>query len=61
MCIRDRVRNVTTDALGLRAGVVTTVVPESDTKRNIDRAYAALADYIERRVSDMERYNSAFE
>lgn len=55
------VRNVTTDALGLRAGVVTTVVPESDTKRNIDRAYAALADYIERRVSDMERYNSAFE
>ena len=56
--LRHRVEAVDGQA---RAGVVTTVVPESDTKRNIDRAYAALADYIERRVSDMERYNSAFE
>ena len=47
--------------MGTRVGVATTVVQESDTKRNLDRAQAALADYIERRVTDMERYNSAFE
>jgi c-di-GMP-binding flagellar brake protein YcgR len=60
VCLAE-VRSVSVDAMGTRVGVATTVVPESDTKRNLDRAQAALADYIERRVTEMERYNSAFE
>ncbi len=60
VCLAE-VKSLSADALGTRAGVVTAVVPESDTKRNLDRAQAALADYIQRRVTDMERYNSAFE
>ena len=60
VCLAE-VKSVSADALGTRVGVATTVVQESDTKRNLDRAQAALADYIERRVTDMERYNSAFE
>jgi c-di-GMP-binding flagellar brake protein YcgR len=60
VCLAE-VKSLCSDALGTRAGVATALVPESDTKRNLDRAQAALADYIERRVTDMERYNSAFE
>jgi len=60
VCLAE-VKSVTADAMGTRVGVATTVVAESDTKRNLDRAQAALADYIERRVTEMERYNSAFE
>ncbi len=60
VCLAE-VKSLFADASGTRLGVATTVVPESDTKRNLDRAQAALADYIERRVTEMERYNSAFE
>lgn len=60
VCLAE-VRSVHTDASGTRLGLATAVVPESDSKRNLDRAQAALADYIERRVTEMERYNSAFE
>jgi len=60
VCLAE-VKSIFADASGTRLGVATTVVPESDTKRNLDRAQAALADYIERRVTEMERYNSAFE
>ena len=60
VCLAE-VKSLSADALGTRAGVATAVVLQSDTKRNLDRAQAALADYIQRRVTDMERYNSAFE
>ena len=55
------VKNVTVDSLGVRVGVATTVVTESGTRRSLGRARGALADYIARRLSDMDRYNHAFE
>lgn len=54
------VRNITTETKGVRVGVEMTVASGWDNKRNIKRAVAALGDYIDRRVREMERYNSAY-
>lgn len=58
---RAAVTHVTEDASGQRAGVTTTLVQAPEGKRPTRRAFAALSDYVERRVREMERYNSAFE
>jgi hypothetical protein len=55
-----QVRNLKTEAKGVRVGVEMTVASGWETKRNVRRAVAALGDYIDRRVREMERYNSAY-
>ncbi|MEM6673590.1 MAG: PilZ domain-containing protein [Planctomycetota bacterium] len=54
------VRNMTAEAKGVRVGVEMEVASGWESKRNVKRAVATLGDYIDRRVREMERYNSAY-
>lgn len=54
------VRHLTPEGSQVRVGMSMEVVEESDSKRHLAKARAALADYIQRRVDEMDRYNSAY-
>lgn len=54
------VRNMTVETKSVRVGVEMSVLSGSDSRRNIKRSVAALGDYIDRRISEMDRYNSAY-
>ncbi len=54
------IRHITPEARSFRVGVSMEVVAESDSKRNIKRARAAYSDYLQQRIDEMDRYNSAY-
>ncbi|MEM9381899.1 MAG: PilZ domain-containing protein [Planctomycetota bacterium] len=54
------VKNVTVESRGIRVGVALDPMAGSDTRRNIKRAEAALSDYIDRRLREMDSYNTAY-
>lgn len=54
------IRHMTPDAKGVRLGLAMEPATEAVTKRQLKRALAALSDYIQRRLEDIDRYNSAF-
>lgn len=54
------VRHLTPDTSGVRVGFSMEPASEGASKRNTKRALAALSDYIQRRLDEIDRYNSAF-
>lgn len=58
--MHGHVRHVTSDARGTRVGLAVEIDPGDGSKRSMRRAECALTDYIQRRIDDMERYNTAY-
>ncbi len=54
------VRHVSPDARGVRVGLALEAVHDGDSKRHARKAEAALAAYIQRRLDEIDRYNSAY-
>ena len=54
------VRHVTPDAKGARVGVSMEVLHEDASKRAIRKGTALYSDYLDRRIAEMDRYNSAY-
>ncbi|QDV05499.1 Flagellar brake protein YcgR [Planctomycetes bacterium Poly30] len=54
------VRHVTQDSRGFRVGVSMEVVTEGENKRNVRKGVAAYSDYLQARIAEMDRYNSAY-
>lgn len=59
--VEGTVRHLTRKGKGVRAGLSMETGPEEASTRSGKRAVAALSDYIQRRLDEIERYNSAFE
>lgn len=54
------VRHVSADARGVRVGLAIEADPGTESKRGVKKAETALADYIQRRIDEMDRYNTAY-
>ncbi|MEL6430097.1 MAG: PilZ domain-containing protein [Planctomycetota bacterium] len=54
------VRHVSPDARGTRVGVAIEVDPGNESKRLVKKAEQALSEYIQRRIDEMDRYNTAY-
>ena len=52
-------RHLTTTEKGVRAGFSMEPAPRETSKRRAKRASAALSDYVQRRLDEMERHDSA--
>ena len=59
--VEGTVRHLTRTGKGVRAGFSMEPLPGEAARRSTKRAIAALSDYIQRRLDEIERYNSAFE
>lgn len=57
---RAIVRHLSMDNRGVRVGLAIEVCAGTDSKRQVKRAEAALADYVQRRIEEIDRYNKAF-
>ncbi len=55
------VRHLSRTGRGVRVGLTVELAPGEASKRSGERATAALSDYIQRRLDEIERYNSGFE
>lgn len=54
------VRHMTRESRGLRVGVSMKVVADSGNKRRVRKAVTAYSDYLQVRIAEMDRYNSAY-
>lgn len=54
------VRHITPDTRGFRVGVSTELIEEGMSKRTIRKALGAYSDYLDARIAEMDRYNSAY-
>ena len=54
------IRHVTPDSRGFRVGVSMEVINERGSKRAIRKGIAAYWDYLQSRIAEMDRYNSAY-
>lgn len=54
------IRHMTSAATSVKVGVQMEVVSAVGGKRHLKRGQVALGDYIQRRLDEMDRYNSAF-
>ena len=48
------------DAKGYRIGVAMEPVPDAKGNRSNKKAFAAYTDYLQKRIAEMDRYNSAY-
>ena len=54
------VRHGAQDSKGYRVGVAMEPVPDSKGKRTNKKAFTAFTDYLQKRITEMDRYNTAY-